>query len=258
MIERYSRQEMKKIFQDEHKYTLWLKIETAAAAQMATMGLVPSSLPPRLAAMEPFDSNDVKKILEIEKITKHDVIAFLTLIAEKIGDEARFLHQGLTSSDILDTTLALQLKEAGGLLQQDLSRVLAALKKLSDKHKNTLTIGRSHGIHAEPVSFGFKMLGHYAAFQRAQKRLALAIDDIATCKLRGPVGTYSSVAPAVEQHVAKTLGLAIEPHATQVIPRDRHAMFFATLAVIAGSIENLAIEIRHLQRTEVNEAQRIF
>ena len=258
MIERYSRLEMKKIFQDENKYALWLKIETAAATQMAAMGKIPTSLPPRLATIKQFTSDDVRRILEIEKTTKHDVIAFLTFIAEQIGDEARFLHQGLTSSDILDTTLALQLKQAGQLLQKDLEKLLAVLKKIADKYKNTLSIGRSHGIHAEPVSFGFKMLGHYAAFARAQKRLTLAITEIATCKLRGPVGTYSSVDVAIEAHVAKELGLAIEPHATQVIPRDRHAMFFATLAVIAGSIENLAIEIRHLQRTEVNEVQEFF
>ncbi|MDI9313746.1 MAG: adenylosuccinate lyase [Hydrotalea sp.] len=258
MIERYSRLEMKKIFQEENKYALWLKIETAAAEQMAAMGQIPASLPPLLATVKPFTASDVARILEIEQTTKHDVIAFLTFIAEQIGEEARFLHQGLTSSDILDTTLALQLKQAGGLLQQGLARVLAALQKLSDKYKTTLTIGRSHGIHAEPVSFGFKMLGHYAAFARAQQRLGLAVAEIATCKLRGPVGTYSSVDPSVESYVAKKLGLAVEPHATQVIPRDRHAMFFATLAVIAGSIENLAVEIRHLQRTEVNEASEFF
>ncbi len=258
MLDRYSRPEMKKIFQDENKYTLWLAIETAAAEKMAQLGTIPKTLPPLLTKVKTITAQDVARILEIEKTTKHDVIAFLTFVAEEVGEEARFLHQGLTSSDILDTTLSLQLSQASMLLKNNITRLLAALKTLADKHKHTLTMGRSHGIHGEPVSFGFKILGHYAAFQRAATRLEAATRDVATCKLRGPMGTFSSVDPAVEKYVAEKLNLSIEPHATQVIPRDRHAMFFATLAVIAGSIENLATEIRHLQRTEVNEAQEFF
>lgn len=255
MIPRYSRPAMTAIFADDNKYAIWLAIETHAAEKMAELGTIPATLPPLLQKVKTIDS---ARINDIEKLVKHDVIAFLTFIAEQVGPEARFLHQGLTSSDILDSTLALQLKQASALLQKDLTRLLAAIKALAIKHKYTLTIGRSHGIHAEPVSFGFKMLGHYAAFRRGQQRLTAATDEIATCKLRGPVGTFSSVDPSVEQYVAEKIGLRVEDHATQVIPRDRHAMFFATLAVMAGSIENLATEIRHLQRTEVNEAQEFF
>lgn len=255
MIDRYSLPEMQRIFGQEHKYKIWLLIETYAAEKMAALGLVPESV---ALALKSIDQLDHKKIDKLEQELKHDVIAFLTAIADEIGDDARFVHKGLTSSDILDTGLALQLKQATELLQEKLDKVLTALKTKALRYKHTLTIGRSHGMFAEPVSFGFKLLGHYAAFARAKKRLQLAVDEIAVCKLRGAVGTYAHVAPAVEQYVAEQLGLKLEQHATQIIPRDRHAMFMSYLAVLAGNIENLVLEIRHLQRSEVQEAEEFF
>ncbi len=201
---------------------------------------------------------EIERIDEIERETKHDVIAFLTNLAEHVGPDARFVHQGMTSSDVLDTTLAVQMTQAADLLLKDLDALLAALKRRALEHKITPTIGRSHGIHAEPTTFGLKLAGHYAAFDRNRKRLVAAREEIATCAISGAVGTFANIDPKVEKHVAEKLGLKVEPVSTQVIPRDRHAMFFATLGVIASSIENLAIEIRHLQRTEVREAEEYF
>ena len=201
---------------------------------------------------------DVPAIDAIEAVTKHDVIAFLTWVAENVGDEARFMHQGMTSSDVLDTTLAVQLARSADILLEDLDLLLAAIRKRAEEHKYTPTIGRSHGIHAEPVTFGLKLAQAYAEFDRCKKRLIAAREEIATCAISGAVGTFANIDPAVEEHVAERLGLSVEPVSTQVIPRDRHAMFFATLAVIAGSIERVAVEIRHLQRTEVLEAEEYF
>jgi adenylosuccinate lyase len=232
-----------------------LEIETLAAEKMAEMGAIPVSVPASLRARGAFD---VDRIAEIEREVKHDVIAFLTNVAEYVGEDAKYMHQGMTSSDILDTALAVQMTQSADLLLKDLDAVLDSLRKKAIDHAKTACIGRSHGIHAEPTTFGLKMAGHYAAFHRAKKRLIAARADIATCAISGPVGTFSSVAPEVEAYVAEKLDLTPEPVSTQVIPRDRHAMFFATLAVIAASIENLATEIRHLQRSEVREVEEYF
>ncbi len=255
MIERYSRPEMVEIWSPESKFSIWLEIETLAAEAMEQFGQIPAGTSRAVRDRAKFD---VARINEIEREVKHDVIAFLTNVAEHVGEEARYLHKGLTSSDVLDTCLAVQLSRASDLLITGLDRVLAALEKRAHEHKLTPTIGRSHGIHAEPVTFGLKLAGYYAEFKRARERLVMAREEIATCALSGAVGTFANIDPRVEAHVAKSLGLKPEPISTQVIPRDRHAMYFSTLGVIASSIERLATEVRHLQRTEVLEAEEFF
>jgi adenylosuccinate lyase len=255
MIPRYSRPEMSAIWAPENRFRIWFEIEAHAADALARAGVIPESAARAIWERGRFD---VARIDEIERETRHDVIAFLTNLAEHIGPEARFLHQGMTSSDVLDTCLAVQLKQASDILLRDVDELLAVLKRRAFEHKETLTIGRSHGIHAEPTTFGVKLAGHYAEFQRARARLEQARTEIATCAISGAVGTFANVAPAVEAHVAERLGLVPEPVSTQVIPRDRHAAYFATLAVVASSVERLATEIRHLQRTEVREAEEYF
>lgn len=255
MIERYSRPDMVAIWSPESKFGIWLEIETLAAEAMEALGQIPAGTS---AAVRERGGFDVPRIDEIEREVKHDVIAFLTSVSEHVGEEARYLHKGLTSSDVLDTCLAVQLARATDLLMVGMDRVLEALKKRAYEHKLTPTIGRSHGIHAEPVTFGLKLAGYYAEFSRAKARLANARAEIATCALSGAVGTFANIDPRIEAHVAGELGLTPEPVSTQVIPRDRHAMYFATLGVIASSIERLATEIRHLQRTEVLEAEEFF
>jgi len=243
----------------EAKYRIWFEIEAHATEKLGELGVVPPSAAKALWdwwATNP--AIDVPAIDAIEAVTKHDVIAFLTWVAEQVGDEARFMHQGMTSSDVLDTTLSVQLMRATDILIEDTDALLAAIKTRAMEHKYTPTIGRSHGIHAEPVTFGLKLAQAYAEFDRCRTRLVAARAEIATCAISGAVGTFANVDPAVEAHVAEKLGLEIEPVSTQVIPRDRHAMYFATLAVVAGSIERLAVEIRHLQRTEVLEAEEYF
>lgn len=255
MLPRYTRPEMDQIWSLDNRFRIMLEIETLAAEKMADLGQIPASVPKSLREKGAFN---ITRIAEIEKETRHDVIAFLTNVAENIGDDAKFMHQGMTSSDVVDTALAVQLNQSADLLLKDLDLLLAALKKRAYEHKQTLCIGRSHGIHAEPTTFGLKLAGHYAAFARAKDRLIAAQRDIATCAISGAVGTYATVDPRVEDYVANELGLTPEPVSTQIIPRDRHAMFFATLGVIASSIENLAIEIRHLQRSEVREVEEFF
>lgn len=255
MIPRYTRKEMADIFEPENRFKIWLEIETLATEKMAAMGTVPQSAAKALREKGNFD---VARIDEIEREVKHDVIAFLTSVAEFVGEDSRYVHQGMTSSDIIDTAFAVQLTQAADLLLKDLDGLLAALKKRAIEHKDTLCIGRSHGIHAEPTTFGLKLAGHYAAFKRGRARLVNARKEIAVCSISGAVGTYATVSPDIQAHVASALGLESETVSTQVIPRDRHAMFFATLAVIASSVENFAIEIRHLQRTEVREAEEFF
>ena len=260
MIPRYSRPEMVKIWAPENKFRLWFLIEAHACDALAELGVIPTEAAAAVWEQgdRPYTEARIARIDEIERETKHDVIAFLTELAEQVGEEARFVHQGMTSSDVLDTCLALQLTEAADLLLADLDRLLAALKARAYEHKDTLCLGRSHGIHAEPTTFGLKLAGHYAAFARARARLVAAREEIATCAISGAVGTFANIDPAVERHVAEKLGLTPEPVSTQVIPRDRHAAFFAALALIASSVENLAVEIRHLQRTEVREAEEYF
>ena len=255
MIPRYSRPEMTRIWDPENRFRIWFEIEAHACDAQAALGVIPAD-----AAKAVWERGkwEIARIDEIERETRHDVIAFLTNLAEYVGPEARFVHQGMTSSDVLDTCLSVQLTQAADLLLADMDLLLAALKKRAYDHKNTVCMGRSHGIHAEPTTFGLKLAGHYAAFARCRKRLADARTEIATCAISGAVGTFANIDPQVEAHVAKALGLAVEPHSTQVIPRDRHAMFFAVLGVIASSIENLATEVRHLQRTEVREAEEYF
>jgi adenylosuccinate lyase len=255
MIPRYSRPEMARIWEPENKFRIWFEIEAHACDAQAELGVIPRSAAEAVWQKGKFD---IDRIDEIERETKHDVIAFLTNLAEYIGSDARFVHQGMTSSDVLDTTLAVQMTQAADLLLADLDALLAALKRRAIEHKDTPTIGRSHGIHAEPTTFGLKLAGHYAAFARNRERLVAARAEIATCAISGAVGTFANIDPYVEKHVAEKLGLTVEPVSTQVIPRDRHAMFFAVLGVIASSIENLAVEIRHLQRTEVREAEDYF
>lgn len=255
MIPRYSRPEMTRIWEPENKYRIWLDIEVAALEAMAQLGIVPETA---VKAVRDRGNFNVERIDEIERETRHDVIAFLTNLAEYVGPEARFVHQGMTSSDVLDTTLSIQLSQAIDLLIADVDGLLAALKRRAEEHRHTLTVGRSHGIHAEPTTFGLKLAGHWAAFRRNRDRLVQARREIATCAISGPVGTFASVDPFVERYVADKLGLQVEPVSTQVIPRDRHAMAFAVFGVVASSIENLAIEIRHLQRTEVREAEEFF
>lgn len=255
MIPRYTRPEMAAIWADENRFKIWLEIETLALEKMAELGTVPKRAAVALRKKGKFN---IARIHDIEKEVKHDVIAFLTSVAESVGPDSRFVHQGMTSSDVVDTAFSVQLTQAADILLKDLDALLKALKKQSQKHAKTLCIGRSHGVHAEPTTFGLKLAGHYAAFARAKKRLKAVREEIGVIKLSGAVGTYSTIDPAVESHVAKKLKLKTELVATQVVPRDRHAMFFATLGVIAASIENLATEIRHLQRTEVREAEEFF
>ena len=259
MIPRYSRPEMASIWEPEAKFRIWFEIEAHATDALAELGVVPKEAAARM--WEWWGTNptiDVARIDEIEAVTKHDVIAFLTWVSEQVGPEARFLHQGMTSSDVLDTCLSVQLARASDILLADIDRLLDVLKRRAMEHKLTPTIGRSHGIHAEPVTFGLKLAQAYAEFARNRERLVAARKDIATCAISGAVGTFANIEPAVEAHVAEKLGLSIDPVSTQVIPRDRHAMFFATLGVIASSIERLATEVRHLQRTEVLEAEEYF
>lgn len=255
MISRYSRPDMTSIWDTDNRLRIMLEIEILAAERMAAMGTIPARVPATLRKKAKFDA---VRIAEIEREVKHDVIAFLTNITEHAGPDARFMHQGMTSSDVLDTAFAVQLQQSADILLKDIDAVLKALKKQALKHKKTLCIGRSHGIHAEPTTFGIKLAGHYAAFSRAKERLKSARADISTCTISGAVGTYATVDPSVESYVARKMGLNPETVATQVIPRDRHAMFFATLGVIASSVENLATEIRHLQRSEVREAEEFF
>ena len=258
MIPRYSRPEMVAIWSPETKYRIWFEIEAHACDAMAELGVIPKESARVIWEKGGAATFDVEKIDTIEREVKHDVIAFLTHLAEFIGPEARFVHQGMTSSDVLDTTLAIQLARATDLLIADVDKLLAALKRRAFEHKLTPTIGRSHGIHAEPVTFGLKLAVAYAEFQRCRERLVAARAEIATCAISGAVGTFANIDPRVEEHVAKALRLAVEPVSTQVIPRDRHAMYFATLGVVASSIERLATEIRHLQRSEVLEAEEYF
>ena len=255
MVPRYSRPDMVAIWTPEARFQIWFEIEAHATDALAELGVVPKEAAAAIWAKGAFE---VERIDEIERETKHDVIAFLTNVAEHVGPEARFMHQGMTSSDVLDTCLAVQLARASDLLIADLDALLAVLKRRAVEHKLTPTIGRSHGIHAEPVTFGLKLAQAYAEFARNRARLVAARADIATCAISGAVGTFANIDPFVEAHVAEKLGLTVEPVSTQVIPRDRHAMFFATLGVIASSIERLATEIRHLQRTEVLEAEEFF
>ena len=259
MVPRYARPEMTALWEPEAKYRMWFEIEAHATQKLAELGVVPESA--AKALWDWWDTNptiDVDAIDAIEAVTKHDVIAFLTWVAEHVGEEARFMHQGMTSSDVLDTTLSVQLVRATDILLADMDGLLEALKRRAEEHKFTPTIGRSHGIHAEPVTFGLKLAQAYAEFDRCRARLWDARTEIATCAISGAVGTFANISPDVEAYVADKLGLVPEPVSTQVIPRDRHAMYFATLAVIAGSIERLAVEIRHLQRTEVLEAEEFF
>jgi adenylosuccinate lyase len=255
MIARYSRPLMSTIWAAETRFRIWFEIEAHALDAMAELGIVPKEA---AAAVWERGAFEVERIDAIEAEVKHDVIAFLTNVAEHVGPEARFLHQGMTSSDVLDTCLAVQLSRAADILIEDLDELLAVLKRRAQEHKLTPTIGRSHGIHAEPVTFGLKLAFAYAEFARCRARLVAAREEIATCAISGAVGTFANVDPRVEAHVAEKMGLTIEPISTQVIPRDRHAMFFAALGVIASSVERLATEVRHLQRTEVLEAEEYF
>ncbi len=259
MVPRYSRPDMVAIWTPENRFRIWFEIEAHATDALAELGVVPKEAAAALWAWWATNPTiDVAAIDAIEAVTKHDVIAFLTWVADSVGEQARFMHQGMTSSDVLDTALAVQLAQASDLLIADLDALLAVLERRAREHKLTPTIGRSHGIHAEPVTFGLKLAQAYAEFARNRARLVAARADIATCAISGAVGTFANIDPVVEAHVAAKLGLAVEPVSTQVIPRDRHAMFFATLGVIASSIERLATEVRHLQRTEVLEAEEFF
>jgi adenylosuccinate lyase len=258
MIPRYSRPEMTSIWDPETRFRIWFEIEAHAATAMAELGVIPHHAAKKIWDKGRNAKFDIARIDEIERETKHDVIAFLTHLAEIVGPEARFVHQGMTSSDVLDTCLNVQLTRAADLLATDIDTLLAALKRRALEHKTTPTIGRSHGIHAEPVTFGLKLAYAYAEFDRAKQRLIAARKEVATCALSGAVGTFANIDPRIEAHVADKMGLTPEPVSTQVIPRDRHAMFFATLAVVASSVERLATEIRHLQRTEVLEAEEYF
>jgi adenylosuccinate lyase len=255
MIPRYSRPEMVAIWEAENKFRIWFEIEAHACDAQAELGVIPKD-----AAKAVWERGkwEIDRIDEIERETKHDVIAFLTNLAEHVGDEARFVHQGMTSSDVLDTCLAVQMSQAADILIADVDRLLAALKTRALEHKDTVCIGRSHAIHAEPTTFGVKLAGHYAEFARNRARLVAAREEVATCAISGAVGTFANIDPRVEEHVAEKMGLTPEPVSTQVIPRDRHAMFFAALGVVASSLERLAVEIRHLQRTEMREAEEFF
>jgi adenylosuccinate lyase len=255
MIPRYSRPQMAAIWAPENKFRIWFEIEAHACDAQAKLGVIPEAAAKAVWERGKFD---IARIDEIEAVTKHDVIAFLTNLAEYVGDEARFVHQGMTSSDVLDTTLSVQLKEAADLLLADLDALLDVLKRRALETKDMVCVGRSHGIHAEPVTMGLKFARFYAEMQRNRVRLQAARDEIATCAISGAVGTFANIDPFVEEHVAEKMGLIVEPVSTQVIPRDRHAQFFATLGVIASSVENIAVEVRHLQRTEVLEAEEYF
>ncbi|MDX3810096.1 MAG: adenylosuccinate lyase, partial [Bosea sp. (in: a-proteobacteria)] len=258
MIPRYSRPEMVAIWEPQTRFRIWFEIEAHATDKLAELGVVPKEAAATIWAKAKDVEFDVARIDEIERVTKHDVIAFLTHLAEIVGPEARFVHQGMTSSDILDTTLSVQLARATDLLIADVDALLAAIKRRAFEHKLTPTIGRSHGIHAEPVTFGLKLAQAYAEFSRCRERLVAARAEIAVAAISGAVGTFANIDPQVEEYVAQKMGLTPEPVSTQVIPRDRHAMYFATLGVVASCIERLAIEIRHLQRTEVYEAEEYF
>ncbi len=255
MIERYSRKEIRDIWKDKNKYSIWLDIELAAAEAMERLKIIPRGVAKKVKSRAKIN---VKRILQIEDKVKHDVIAFLTSITEKAGEESRYLHKGMTSSDVLDTCFNLQLKQSGQILLRDIEQLLVSIKHQAIKHKYTLCIGRSHGIHAEPITFGLKMLSFYQEFLRNKKRLEDSIKEISTCAISGAVGTFANIDPRVENFVARKLKLTVEPISTQIIPRDRHAQFFSTLGIIASSIERLAVEIRHLQRTEVLEVEEFF
>ena len=255
MIERYSRKELRVIWEDYNKYSIWLDIELAAAEAMEKLKIIPHGVVKKVRSKAKIN---VKRILHIENKVKHDVIAFLTSITEKAGKEARYLHKGMTSSDVLDTCFNLQLKQSGEILLKDIDDLLKSIKKQALKHKFTLCIGRSHGIHAEPITFGLKMLTFYQEFLRNKKRLENSIKEISTCAISGAVGTFANIDPKIESYVAKKLKLNVEPISTQIIPRDRHAQYFSTLGIIASSIERFAVEIRHLQRTEVLEVEEFF
>jgi adenylosuccinate lyase len=255
MIPRYSRPAMSAIWEAQNRFRIWFEIEAHACDAQAALGVIPAAAARAVWEMGKFE---IARIDEIERETHHDVIAFLTNLAEHVGPDARFVHQGMTSSDVLDTCLAVQLKQAADILIADIDALLAVLKQRAFEHKMTMTVGRSHGIHAEPTTFGLKLAGFYAEFARNRGRLAAAQKDVATCAISGAIGTFANIDPAVEAHVAEKLGLAVEPISTQIIPRDRHAVFFTTLGIIAGSVERLAIEIRHLQRSEVREAEEFF
>ena len=255
MIKRYSRKELTDIWSEENKYKIWLNVEVAAAEAMEKLGQIPkgvASIVRKKAVI------NVNRIHRIESEVKHDVIAFLSSVTEKAGIKARYLHQGMTSSDVLDTSFNIQLVQSGKIILKDIDQILKVLKKQAKKYKMTPCIGRSHGIHAEPITFGLKLASFYEEFKRNRKRLKDAIDEVSTCAISGAVGTFANISPYVEKHVAKKLGLKVEPISTQVIPRDRHAFYFSVLGIIAGSIERVAIEIRHLQRTEVYELQEYF
>jgi len=258
MIPRYSRPDMVAIWEPQSRFRIWYEIEAHACDALAELGVIPRESAKAIWDRANNVTFDVERIDEIERVTKHDVIAFLTHLAEFIGEDSRFVHQGMTSSDVLDTCLSVQLKRAADILIADIDALLGAIKKRAFEHKLTPAMGRSHGIHAEPVTFGLKMAQAYAEFSRCRERLVWAQKEIATCAISGAVGTFANIDPRVEEHVAEKLGLTPEPVSTQVIPRDRHAMFFATLGVVASSIERLATEIRHLQRTEVLEAEEYF
>ena len=263
MVPRYSRPEMTAIWAPENRYRIWFEVEALAAEGMARVGAIPLEAArairekgaPKLAAM---NAADVERIDAIERETRHDVIAFLTWLAEAVGPDSRFVHQGMTSSDVLDTTLSLQLTQAADILLKDIDAVMAALKARAVEHKYTITIGRSHGIHAEPTTFGLKLAGHYAEFARNRERLLTARAEVAVVAISGAVGTFAHLDPSVEEYVAERLGLRAEPVSTQIIPRDRHAAFFCTLGVVASAVERLATEVRHLQRSEVREAEEFF
>ena len=255
MIERYSRKEIKRIWEDHNRYSIWLDIELAAAEAMEKLKIIPRGVVKKVKSKARINS---KRILQIENKVKHDIIAFLTSITERAGKEAKYLHKGMTSSDVLDTCFNLQLKQSGEILVKDINQLLQSIKKQAVRHKYTLCIGRSHGIHAEPITFGLKMLTFYQEFLRNKKRLINSIKEISTCAISGAVGTFANIDPRVEKYVAKKLKLNVEPVSTQVIPRDRHAQFFSTLGIIASSIERFAVEIRHLQRTEVLEVEEFF
>ena len=255
MIKRYSRKELTDVWSEENKYKIWLEVEIAAAQAMEKLGQIPKGVS---AVVKKKARINVKRIHQIESQVKHDVIAFLTSVTEKAGIKARYLHQGMTSSDVLDTSFNIQLVQSGKIILKDLDQILKVLKKQSKKYKFTPCVGRSHGIHAEPITFGLKLASFYEEFKRNRKRLVSAIDEVSTCAISGAVGTFANINPNIEKHVAKKLGLKIEPISTQIIPRDRHAFYFSVLGIIAGSIERVATEIRHLQRTEVYELQEFF
>ena len=255
MIKRYSRKELTDIWSDKNKYKIWLDVEVAAAEAMEKLGQIPKGV---ASTVKKKAKINVDRIHKIESEVKHDVIAFLTSVTEKAGIKARYLHQGMTSSDVLDTSFNIQMVQSGKIILKDLDQILKVLKKKAIKYKFTPCMGRSHGIHAEPITFGLKLASFYEEFKRNRKRLVSAIDEVSTCAISGAVGTFANINPNVEKHVAKKLGLKVEPISTQVIPRDRHAFYFSVLGIIAGSIERVAIEIRHLQRTEVYELQEYF